>query len=116
MDWDNIWVCMPPKSSREGQPDFAKGSHCGIYNRDKLLHLLPLEKQNIGMGRRLIMKGRGRRPVLGGLSHCLRCWISRRKQNRFWMTFRKAGVIIWERKSCLFFSKVRDCSPGLPIH
>ncbi|GAB5574125.1 hypothetical protein PRBEI_2000794100 [Prionailurus iriomotensis] len=60
MDWDNIWVCMPPKSSREGQPGFAKGSHCGIYNRDKLLHLLPLEKQNIGMGREANNEGPGK--------------------------------------------------------
>lgn len=43
-----------------------------------------------------------------GLSHSLRCWISRRRQTRFWRTFRKARVIIWKRKACLFFSKVNS--------
>lgn len=70
----------------------------------RLLHSL----YSISPTRRLIMKGWGRRPVRRGLSHSLRCWISRRKQNRFWMTFRKAGVMIWKRKACLFFSKVNS--------
>lgn len=46
---------------------FAKGSHCGIYNRDKLLHLLPLEKQNIGMGRLVGMLS-FRKPLLNVIS------------------------------------------------
>lgn len=70
----------------------------------RLLHSL----YSISPTRRLIMKGQRRRPVLPGLSRSLRCWISRRRQDRFRMTFRKAGVIIGKRKAYLFFSKVNS--------